>query len=238
MRGNGYTVGEVARLAGVTVRTLHHYDQIGLLQPSARSSSGYRRYNRDDLARLQRILAYRELGFSLEETTKLLDDPAVDELEQLRQQHALMAERRGRLENIITAIEKTMEARRVGIRLTPQEMLEVFQGFDPTQYAEEAEQRWGESDAYRESARRTSAYTKEDWLRIRAEADDVSSQFASAFSGGVAADSDEAMEVAEEHRQHISRWSTSARTTYTAALPISTWQTNGSPRTTSGTHPG
>jgi hypothetical protein len=99
-----------------------------------------------------------------------------------------------------------MEARRVGIRLTPQEMLEVFQGFDPTQYAEEAEQRWGESDAYRESARRTSAYTKEDWLRIRAEADDVCSQFASAFSGGVAADSDEAMEVAEAHRQHISRW--------------------------------
>jgi MerR family transcriptional regulator, thiopeptide resistance regulator len=206
MRDNGYTVGEVARLAGVTVRTLHHYDEIGLLHPSTRSSAGYRRYSPDDLARLQRILAYRELGFSLEETTKLLDDPGVDELEQLRQQHALMADRRSRLEDIITAIEKTMEARRVGIRLTPQEMLEVFQGFDPTQYTEEAEQRWGDSDTYRESVRRTSSYTKDDWLRIKAEADDLCSRLTAAFTRAVAPDSVEAMDLAEEHRQQITRW--------------------------------
>jgi MerR family transcriptional regulator, thiopeptide resistance regulator len=206
MRDNGYTVGEVAHLAGVTVRTLHHYDEIGLLHPSTRSSAGYRRYSPDDLARLQRILAYRELGFSLEETTKLLDDPGVDELEQLRQQHALMADRRSRLEDIITAIEKTMEARRVGIRLTPQEMLEVFQGFDPTQYTEEAEQRWGDSDAYRESVRRTSSYTKDDWLRIKAEGDDLCSRLTAAFTRAVAPDSAEAMDLAEEHRQQITRW--------------------------------
>jgi MerR family transcriptional regulator, thiopeptide resistance regulator len=206
MRDNGYTVGEVAHLAGVTVRTLHHYDEIGLLHPSTRSSAGYRRYSPDDLARLQRILAYRELGFSLEETTKLLDDPGVDELEQLRQQHALMADRRSRLEDIITAIEKTMEARRVGIRLTPQEMLEVFQGFDPTQYTEEAEQRWGDSDAYRESVRRTSSYTKDDWLRIKTEANDLCSRLTAAFTRAVAPDSVEAMDLAEEHRQQITRW--------------------------------
>jgi MerR family transcriptional regulator, thiopeptide resistance regulator len=201
-----YTVGEVARLAGVTVRTLHHYDEIGLLHPSTRSGAGYRRYSAQDLARLQRILAYRELGFSLEETTKLLDDPSVDELEQLRQQHALMAGRRSRLENIITAIEKTMEARRVGIQLTPQEMLEVFQGFDPTQYTEEAESRWGDSDAYRESVRRTSSYTKDDWLRIKAEADDLSTRLAAALTRTLPPDSPEAMDLAEEHRQQITRW--------------------------------
>ena len=206
MSTDNLTVGEVARLAGVTVRTLHHYDQIGLLRPSARSHSGHRRYDRDDLDRLQRILAYRELGFSLEQTVKLLDDPEIDELEQLRRQHALMSERRGRLEDIITTIEKTMEARRVGIQLTPQEMLDVFQGFDPTEYAEEAEQRWGDTDAYRESARRTSAYTKADWVRMKAEADDLNSRLATALADGLPADSDKAMDLAEEHRQHISRW--------------------------------
>ena len=71
-------VGEVAALAGVTVRTLHHYDRIGLLSPSGRTSAGYRQYAPADLDRLHRVLLYRELGFSLEEVATLLDDPSAD----------------------------------------------------------------------------------------------------------------------------------------------------------------
>jgi MerR family transcriptional regulator, thiopeptide resistance regulator len=71
----GYTVGQVADLAGVTIRTLHHYDHIGLLTPSGRSDSGYRRYEHADLERLQQVLLYRELGFPLEEIATILDDP-------------------------------------------------------------------------------------------------------------------------------------------------------------------
>ncbi|WP_238013077.1 TipAS antibiotic-recognition domain-containing protein [Dactylosporangium sp. AC04546] len=90
--------------------------------------------------------------------------------------------------------------------LTPDEKREVFGDFDPDQYADEAEQRWGQTDAYKESARRTARYTKQDWERIKAEAAANTEGFIAAFTGGVPADSDRARALAEEHRQHISRW--------------------------------
>src|ERR1043165_1599062 len=104
-----WTVGEVAALAGVTVRTLHHYDRIGLLPPSDRTAAGYRSYTEADLLRLQRILAYRELGFGLDDIAALLDDPASDPLEHLRRQHGLVLERMERLQQVAAVLEKTME---------------------------------------------------------------------------------------------------------------------------------
>ena len=199
-------VGEVAALAGVTVRTLHHYDRIGLLSPSERTPAGYRRYTPSDLDRLHQVLVYRELGFPLEEIATLLDDPAADPLAHLRRQLALLRDRLDRTRAMVAAVEKEMEAHTMGISLTPEERFEVFGENDPSQYDAEVEQRWGETDAYRESRRRTSSYTKEDWLRIKAEGADVERRFAEALRSGVAADSEQAMDVAEEHRQHISRW--------------------------------
>jgi DNA-binding transcriptional MerR regulator len=199
-------VGEVAALAGVTVRTLHHYDRIGLLSPSERTSAGYRRYTPSDLDRLHQVLVYRELGFPLEEIATLLDDPAADPVAHLRRQLALLRDRLDRTKAMVAAVEKEMEARTMGISLTPEERFEVFGDHDPSQYDAEVEERWGETDAYRESRRRTSSYTKDDWLRIKAEGADVERRFAEALRSGVAADSEQAMDVAEEHRQHISRW--------------------------------
>src|SRR5690606_7874360 len=100
-----YSVGDVARLAGVTVRTLHHYDEIGLLSPSGRSSAGYRRYAEADLERLHQILTYRELGFSLEQIAQILADPGTDLMDHLRRQHRLLRERLERLKKIIDTIE-------------------------------------------------------------------------------------------------------------------------------------
>jgi DNA-binding transcriptional MerR regulator len=199
-------VGEVAALAGVTVRTLHHYDRIGLLSPSERTPAGYRRYTPSDLDRLHQVLVYRELGFPLEEIATLLDDPAADPLAHLRRQLALLRDRLDRTRAMVAAVEKEMEAHTMGISLTPEERFEVFGEHDPSQYDAEVEQRWGETDAYRESRRRTSSYTKDDWLRIKAEGADLERRFAEALRSGVAADSEQAMDVAEEHRQHISRW--------------------------------
>jgi DNA-binding transcriptional MerR regulator len=199
-------VGEVAALAGVTVRTLHHYDRIGLLSPSERTPAGYRRYTPSDLDRLQQVLVYRELGFPLEEIATLLDDPAADPLAHLRRQLALLRDRLDRTRAMVAAVEKEMEAHTMGISLTPEERFEVFGENDPSQYDAEVEQRWGETDAYRESRRRTSSYTKDDWLRIKAEGADLERRFAEALRSGVAADSEQAMGLAEEHRQHISRW--------------------------------
>src|SRR5690606_6950244 len=140
-----YSVGEVARLTGVTVRTLHHYDEIGLLSPSGRTAAGYRQYSEADLERLQQILTYRELGFPLEEIAEIVADPRADALTHLRRQHALLVGRMERLRKMIDAVEFMMEAQQMGIQLTPQERFEVFGDFDPDQYAEEAEQRWGGS---------------------------------------------------------------------------------------------
>ncbi|HEY2795906.1 MAG TPA: MerR family transcriptional regulator [Micromonosporaceae bacterium] len=200
-----YTVGQVAGFAGVTVRTLHHYDEIGLLSPNDRSAAGYRRYTDVDLERLQQIMLYRELGFPLDEIAAILDDPDSDPLSHLSRQHGLLSERIRRIGLMVVAVEKAMEANKMGIALTPEERFEVFGENDPAQYADEAEQRWGDTDAYRESARRTRSYTKDDWLLIKAEAAEVGQRMIDAMASGAPATSETAMAAAEAHRQHISR---------------------------------
>ncbi|MFF4876372.1 MerR family transcriptional regulator [Micromonospora sp. NPDC000668] len=201
-----YTVGQVAKVAGVTVRTLHHYDEIGLLSPSGRTTAGYRRYDDADLERLQLVLYYRELGFPLEEIAAIIDDPAADPAAHLRRQHDLLTVRIKRLQEMVTAIEFAMEASKLNIQLTPEERFEVFGDFNPEEHEAEAEQRWGDSEAYRESNRRASRYSKDDWLRIKAENEDWGRRIVAALASGAPADSLEAMELAEEHRQIISRW--------------------------------
>ncbi|MFD7500009.1 MerR family transcriptional regulator [Streptomyces sp. NPDC059850] len=198
-----YSVGRVADLAGVTVRTLHHYDEIGLLRPSARSTAGHRRYDDADLDRLQSILFYRELGFPLDEVAVLLDDPDVDPRVHLRRQHALLTDRIEQLEKMAAAVERAMEARKMGINLTPEEKFEVFGDFDPDQYADEVQERWGDTEAYQQSQRRAATYTKEDWQRIQAEADALTERFVALMESGAAPESEAAMDLAEEHRQGI-----------------------------------
>lgn len=200
-----HSVGQVAGFAGVTVRTLHHYDEIGLLSPSGRSHAGHRRYHDADLDRLQQILFYRELGFPLDEVAALLDDPDVDPRAHLRRQHELLSARITRLQQMAAAVETALEARKMGINLTPEEKFEVFGDHDPEQYAEEAEQRWGDSEAHKESRRRAASYTKEDWLRIKTESEENTARLVAAMEGGAAPGSVRAMDLAEEHRALISR---------------------------------
>lgn len=202
-------VGELARLSGVTVRTLHHYDETGLLSPSARSPSGYRLYDEDDVARLQQILYYREFGFSLEDIATLLDDPAADVGSHLRRQHELLTDRIARLQDLLAHVELNLEARQMGVNLTPEEMLEVFGEDYASKHAEyeaEAEQRWGGTDAWEQSRRRSSRYTKDDWQAAMADQQAVAERIVAAMQAGLPPDSDEAMDAAEEHRQQISRW--------------------------------
>ncbi|MFI9151157.1 MerR family transcriptional regulator [Streptomyces sp. NPDC053367] len=201
-----YSVGQVAGFAGVTVRTLHHYDDIGLLVPSERSHAGHRRYSDADLDRLQQILFYRELGFPLEEVAALLDDPDADPREHLRRQHELLTARIEKLRKMAEAVEHAMEARTMGINLTPEEKFEVFGDKDPEQYAEEAEQRWGGTDAYAESQRRVARYTKNDWQRIKTEVEDWEQRYAALVADGEPATGERAMVMAEEHRRHIGTW--------------------------------
>jgi MerR family transcriptional regulator, thiopeptide resistance regulator len=204
-----YSVGQVAGFAGVTVRTLHHYDDIGLLVPGGRSHAGHRRYDDADLDRLQQILFYRELGFPLEEVAALLDDLAAgrgDPRAHLRRQHELLTARIEKLQKMAAAVEHAMEARRMGINLTPEEKFEVFGDKDPEQYAEEAEARWGGTDSYAESQRRAARYTKDDWRRIQDEVTAWGEAYGALMDAGEAPTSERAMDLAEAHRQHITKW--------------------------------
>jgi MerR family transcriptional regulator, thiopeptide resistance regulator len=198
-----HTVGTVARMAGITVRTLHHYDEIGLLKPGGRSDAGYRRYADADLERLQRILFFRELGFGLDQIKDVMSDGNADAVAHLRRQHAMLLDRIGRLQRMAVAVEKALEARTMGISLTPEERFEVFGDHDPDEYAAEVEERWGDTDAYRESQRRAARYTKADWERIKAQGQAAIEHVVAAMRAGSPADSPEAMDGAEAHRRQI-----------------------------------
>ena len=202
----GMTVGEVARTAGVTVRTLHHWDAVGLLVPSGRTSSGYRVYAPADVERLVRVLGYRALGLGLDEVRRLLDDPDVDVVTSLDRQASLLADRIAHLQAVAALVRTTREARRMGMQLDPQEVREVFGDADPTVHAQEAEERWGETDAYRQSQQRTSAFGKDDWLRVKAQGDAVERRLAELMAAGVPAASPEARAAAEDHRAWVGQF--------------------------------
>jgi MerR family transcriptional regulator, thiopeptide resistance regulator len=199
------TVGEMARLSGVTVRTLHHYDDIGLLPPSGRTEGGYRTYDEHDVDRLRSILTYRELGLGLEEIAEAID-AGTDAVEVLRVARRRVDRRIRRLEVIRASLDMAMDDETRGSTMTPEEKLSVFGDFDPDDYAEEVKERWGDTQAYAESARRTARYTAADWESIKAQAADIDSQFIALMDAGVPPESEAAASVVEEHRLHISRW--------------------------------
>jgi DNA-binding transcriptional MerR regulator len=120
------TVGRVAGLAGVTVRTLHHYDQIGLVRPSARTPSGYRAYAPADIERLRQVLAYRRLGFGLADIAALTDDPATDTAARLRRLRGLLLDQRDRAAAMAAAIDTELTALATGKRTMPEDQLTPF----------------------------------------------------------------------------------------------------------------
>jgi DNA-binding transcriptional MerR regulator len=175
------TVGEVSELAGVTVRALHHYDEIGLLSPRERTEAGYRLYSREDLERLQEVLVWRQLGFSLLEIKALLDEPGYDRGSALVRQRELVQHDLERLSATAKALDEAIAARRSGAR---QKVEKMFEALDNSQYEDEVRKRWGHTDAYRESKERTAGYGEAEWARIRAEADQSLRDFAELMLAG------------------------------------------------------
>lgn len=201
-----WTVGEVGRLAHVTVRTLHHYDELGLLPPRERGPNGYRVYGEAELARLQQIMLFRELGFTLEAVGRLLDDPAFDRRAALEAQAHLLDRRIRALERVRRAVDRTREALEGGEDMDEESMFEGLDGFDAGEYEAEVRERWGKTEAYRESMRRTRRYGKSEWRQIREETERQLSLWAELQASGAAADGEAAMNAAEAHRRHIERW--------------------------------
>jgi MerR family transcriptional regulator, thiopeptide resistance regulator len=197
------TVSEVAELTGVTVRALHHYDELGLLCPSERSEAGYRLYSYDDLARLREILIWRRLGFSLNEIRSLLDDPGHDRLAALERQRDLVDAEVDRVGALAVAVQEAIDAELSGTRL---EETNMFEGFDPSEYEDEARERWGHTEAYQESARRTRGYGQAEWDAIRREGAEIVDELVALMRAGEPATGAAARALAERHRERLSRW--------------------------------
>ncbi|GAA4523275.1 MerR family transcriptional regulator [Brachybacterium paraconglomeratum] len=210
----GLTVGRIADLVGVSVRTLHHWDAIGLACPSGRTWSGYRLYDADDVARIHRVLVYRELGLALAQIGEILDDPSVDPREHLLRQRTLLAERIRRLERAAHAVDEMIERTDMTdttgqdqspVNLTPQEQARIFgTDWDPA-YQDEARERWGGTDAWKQSAARTAQRDAGQWQEIKDETEAVEAALAEAFARGAQPGSEEADALAERHRASIDR---------------------------------
>jgi DNA-binding transcriptional MerR regulator len=194
----GLTVSQLARLAGVSVRTLHHYDEIGLLTPSGRAANGYRVYERAQLQRLQQILFYRELEIPLEEICRIMQDPAFDVLAALIQQRQLLERKTVHLRDVLDAVDAAIHSIKKGTPVNEKKMFEAFE--------KEAENRWGDTPQFKESKRRTAKYSKKDWAQMRTEQDALQSELAQAMHAGITPSDARAMALAERHRQHISKW--------------------------------
>jgi len=202
-----FTVSQVARMSGVSVRALHHYDEIGLLRPSGRSEAGYRLYAQADLERLQQVLFYRVLEFPLDEIARIMKDPDFDVGAALRVQRQLLAEKAVQVRGLIAAVDAAIARLEKGeMNMTSEEMFEVFEGFDPKEHEAEAEQRWGKTKEWEQSKRRTARYTKQDWVKIKSEGGVAFQRLADLMAAGKPPTAPEAMDAAELHRQYISRW--------------------------------
>lgn len=169
-----YKVKEVSEITGVSIRMLHHYDKIGLLRPTAISNAGYRLYDDKDLELIQQILIYRELDFSLKEIKDILNNNNLDLRKLLKLQKQLIIDKRDKLNKIVDTIENTIKNMEGEIIMEKKGM---FEGFDIEKhnklYEDEVEKKYGESDAYNESKKKTSKYSKEDWNNIMEEIDGV-----------------------------------------------------------------
>ncbi|WP_306364507.1 MerR family transcriptional regulator [Nocardia sp. CC227C] len=197
------TVGAVATLVGVTVRTLHHWDSIGLVRPSDRSGSGYRLYTPADLARLHRVLVYRELGVPLTEIASLLDANAGDALESLRRQRDQLRERIAELHRMSAALDRLIEARESGLLLTPEEQVAIFGRDWKPAWVGEARERWGDTPQWAQYAERSAQRSPEQWGRVVASVEALHTELTEAFRAGVAPGSDAAADLAERHRDSL-----------------------------------
>jgi len=202
----GLTVGEVAKLSGVTVRTLHHYDAIGLVAPSGRSEGNYRLYERPDLERLQHVLHYKELDLGLDEIARLVNRKGIDRRMLLAEQRTKLRERAARAMSLVAAVDRALVALDKGLTMKDRDLFEAFGDHDPGQHAAEAERNWGATPEYKESMRRTKRYSKADWVRLGAESAAIEQELAMLAATGHEPTDPDCLRVAEKHRLHIDRY--------------------------------
>lgn len=193
-------ISELAKRARVSVRTLHHYDKIGLLKAASVSEAGYRYYDQASIEKLELILYFRELDFPLSEIARIIKDPKLDRSEILKDQYQLLSLKRDRLNRLLKQLDNSIKGGVMSLEEFDMSEIEEAQ----EKYGKEAEERWGHTDAYKESARRTSRYTRDDWARISAEQEVIYSGFAQMAADKADPSSEEAKALAKAWQKSIS----------------------------------
>ena len=188
-------IREFADVTGVSVRTLHYYDEIGLLRPAhVDKATGYRFYDETSLLRMQEILFYRELDVPLKRIGELLSSPNYDKASVLNEQKQLLILKKERLERLISAIDRAAKGENV---------MSAFDNTPFETYKAEAQARWGNTDAYREHAEKTKHYGKDKWSGLVAEMDGIFGAFALCMKNGSAPASEEVQSLVKKLQEHI-----------------------------------
>ncbi|MBT3322960.1 MAG: MerR family transcriptional regulator [Anaerolineae bacterium] len=195
-----YTVKEISTLAGVSVRTLHYYDQIGLLTPTRKAENGYRQYDDAALLRLQQILFYRELDFKLLDIRALLDDPNFDQVAALEEHGVALIARLLRVENLIATVDDTIKHLKGEKEMSKKALFEAFSEEKQAEYAKEAEEKY-DPEIVRASNRKWKGYSAEKKQTILDEGNQVYVDMIAAMPKG--ADSSEAQAVVKRWRKHM-----------------------------------
>ena len=192
-------IKEFAELTGVSVRTLHYYDEIGLLKPCyVDEQNGYRFYDETSLERMQEILFYRELDFPLKSIAEILASPNYDKQKALAEQRRLLTLKKERLTRLIAALEQAEKGEITMSAFDNSEYETARQ-----QYEDEAKQRWGDTDAYKESRAKTADYSKDKWNDVLGGLNGVFAEFAACRNGGDSADSDTAQRLVKKLQDYI-----------------------------------
>ncbi len=191
------SVSKFAKFTGVSVRTLHYYDEIGLLKPDlVDEQNGYRSYGENAFERMQEILFYRELDFSLRDIKKIISSPDYNKQEALKGQRSLLLLKRKRLDKIIDLIESVEKGERIMD-------FKAFDNKDISAYKKEVKERWGKTDAYKEHQEKTADYSADKWNDIANSLNEILAEFSIAMKNGEKADSDTAQLLVKKLRDFI-----------------------------------
>ena len=193
------SVSEMAKLCGVSVRTLHYYEEIGLLHPETAAESGYRWYGAKEIETMQQILFFRELDFPLKEIGAILSDPHYDRQAVLEKQKELLTMKRDRLNGLLCLLEENLKgANQMGFEAFDEKAIETIR----REYADEVKERWGDTDAYRESREREAKKTKKDRADEMEAMNDIFRRAAALRQKGP--ESPEAQALVKEWQDYIS----------------------------------
>ncbi len=211
-----YTVHQLATLSGVSVRSLHYYDEIGLLYPAFVGSNGYRYYEKKQLLRLQQILFYRELGLKLNRIQKILDEPGFNLIAALESHQEKLTKETKRQQKLIQTIAKTIEHLKENQSMNNEVL---FQGFDPEKQAEHEQyliERCGQQmqSSIDESKQKTKGWSQEKWKMVMGEFDEICEKMICVINTGLPPENPKAQELVRRHYEWICQFWTPNRESY------------------------